>query len=70
MNDVMKIIDKHIGKHDECIEESMLYLKMLSLFDDGKSDARDEIKNDIMSHVSAVAALKMLKSELDGEVEY
>ena len=46
IDDINKVIDKHIKYHQEALEEEM------------------------ESHASAIASLLMLKSELNGEVEY
>lgn len=72
MEDAIKVIDKHIENHDEIVRETMFYLKILKFLgnDDEDNEIKEEMANDIMSHVSAIAALKMVKSELNGEKEY
>lgn len=66
MDEVFKVIDKHIGYFDAMFNESMMKRNMAKAMDKDAS----LYERELMDFASAIASLKMLKRELSGEIIY
>ena len=69
MDDVFKVIDKHIRLHNVLIDDVKSKIEIAEVL--GVEDLMLENHLlEIRDSCSAIAGLKMLKKELSGEVEY
>ena len=66
MDEVFKVIDKHIGYFDAMSNESMMKRNMAKAMDKDTS----LYERELMDFASAIASLKILKKELSGEIVY
>lgn len=63
LENVFKVIDKHIEYHESMIRDYQHDLLI-------HQDNRRELLQEIRDSCSAIASLRMLKHELNGDVEY
>ena len=66
MDEVFKVIDKHIGYLDEMFNEAMMHKQLAKTLD----IPSENYDREMMDFASAIASLKMLKRELSGEIVY
>ena len=67
---VNEIINKHIRYHKEMIDEYVFKAKLASILTEGESNMIESFLDDARNSASAIAALEMLKKEVNGEEEY
>ena len=68
LDDVFKVIDKHIGFHQEELENIKVKSDMMGVL--FPNDTDDTYDMERLAHASAIASLMLLKNELKGEKEY
>ena len=66
LDEVFKVIDKHIGYFDMMFNEAMMHKQLAKALD----IPSENYDREMMDYASAIASLKMLKRELKGEVVY